>query len=30
MSPVLLRLHQQVQRAFDPHGVFATGRLMSL
>lgn len=29
MSPVLLRLHQQVQRAFDPQGVFATGRLMS-
>lgn len=29
LSPVLLRLHQNVQRAFDPHGVFATGRLMS-
>ena len=28
LSPVLLRLHQQVQRAFDPQGVFATGRLM--
>lgn len=29
LSPVLLRLHQNVQRAFDPQGVFATGRLMS-
>lgn len=28
LSPVLLRLHQQVQRAFDPQGVFATGRLL--
>lgn len=27
LSPVLRRLHQQVQRAFDPHGVFDTGRL---
>lgn len=26
-SPVQQRLHQQVQRAFDPHGVFDTGRL---
>lgn len=30
LSPVLLRLHQQVQRAFDPQGVFATGRLLPL
>ena len=30
LSPVLRRLHDQVQRAFDPQGVFATGRLMSL
>ncbi len=29
LSPVLRRLHLQVQHAFDPHGVFATGRLMS-
>lgn len=28
LSPVLLRLQQQVQRAFDPQGVFATGRLL--
>src|SRR5690606_37546456 len=26
-SPVLQRLHRQVQRSFDPHGVFDTGRL---
>ncbi|MDO9236710.1 MAG: glycolate oxidase subunit GlcE [Aquabacterium sp.] len=26
-SPVQMRLHQQVQRSFDPHGVFDTGRL---
>jgi glycolate oxidase FAD binding subunit len=26
-SPVQRRLHQQVQKAFDPHGVFDTGRL---
>ena len=26
-SPVQQRLHRQVQRAFDPHGVFDTGRL---
>jgi glycolate oxidase FAD binding subunit len=26
-SPVQKRLHQQVQKAFDPHGVFDTGRL---
>lgn len=26
-SPVQKRLHKQVQRAFDPHGVFDTGRL---
>lgn len=30
LSPVLRRLHDQVQRAFDPQGVFATGRLISL
>ncbi|TDP81746.1 glycolate oxidase FAD binding subunit [Aquabacterium commune] len=30
LSPVLLRLHRQVQRAFDPQGVFATGRLLPL
>jgi glycolate oxidase FAD binding subunit len=28
LSPVQLRLHRQVQRAFDPHGVFDTGRLI--
>ncbi|HEX5373763.1 MAG TPA: glycolate oxidase subunit GlcE [Aquabacterium sp.] len=27
LPPVLLRLHRQVQRAFDPDGVFDTGRL---
>jgi len=27
LSPVQRRLHEQVQRAFDPHGVFDTGRL---
>jgi glycolate oxidase FAD binding subunit len=26
-SPVQRRLHEQVQKAFDPHGVFDTGRL---
>lgn len=26
-SPVQRRLHEQVQKAFDPQGVFATGRL---
>lgn len=26
-SPVMQRLHRQVQRAFDPQGVFDTGRL---
>ncbi len=26
-SPVQQRLHRQVQKAFDPHGVFDTGRL---
>lgn len=30
LSPTLMRLHRQVQRAFDPHGVFATGRLLPL
>jgi FAD/FMN-containing dehydrogenase len=30
LSPVLLRLRQQVQRAFDPQGVFANGRLLPL
>ena len=28
VSPVMRRLHEQVQQAFDPNGVFATGRLM--
>jgi glycolate oxidase FAD binding subunit len=28
-SAVQRRLHEQVQRAFDPHGVFDTGRLWS-
>ncbi len=27
LSPVQQRLHEQVQKAFDPHGVFDTGRL---
>lgn len=27
LSPVLQQLHQRVQRSFDPHGVFNTGRL---
>jgi glycolate oxidase FAD binding subunit len=27
LPPVLLRLHKQVQQAFDPDGVFDTGRL---
>jgi glycolate oxidase FAD binding subunit len=27
LPPVLLRLHRQVQQAFDPDGVFDTGRL---
>jgi glycolate oxidase FAD binding subunit len=30
MSPVLRRLHRQVQQSFDPHGVFNTGRLWPL
>jgi len=29
LSPVQRRLHEQVQKAFDPHGVFDTGRLWS-
>lgn len=28
LSPVLRRLHHRVQRAFDPQGVFDTGRLL--
>src|SRR5690606_39047602 len=28
LSPVLEQLHRRVQRAFDPHGVFDTGRLL--
>lgn len=30
LSPTVRRLHAQVQQAFDPHGVFATGRLTSV
>ena len=30
LSAVQQRLHRQVQRSFDPHGVFDTGRLWSL
>lgn len=30
LSPVLQRWHQQVQRAFDPHGVFDTRRLTGM
>ncbi|MCH8178700.1 MAG: glycolate oxidase subunit GlcE [Proteobacteria bacterium] len=29
LSPTVRRLHARVQQAFDPHGVFATGRLTS-
>ncbi|MDE1999252.1 MAG: glycolate oxidase subunit GlcE [Burkholderiales bacterium] len=30
MAPVLRRLHERVQQAFDPDGVFATGRKWSM